>query len=32
VTLLGIQADQIIWALLYIETLSGEWQERLLSD
>jgi ketosteroid isomerase-like protein len=32
VTLMGIQADQIIWARLYIETLSGDWQERLLSD
>jgi hypothetical protein len=30
--LMGIQADQIIWARLYIETLSGDWQERLLSD
>src|SRR5690242_1300202 len=32
VTLMSIQADQIIWARLYIETLSGDWQERLLSD
>jgi len=32
VTLMGIQADQLIWARLYIETLSGDWQERLLSD
>ena len=32
VTLQGIQADQIIWARMYIETLSGDWQERLLSD
>ncbi len=24
--------DQFIWARLYIETLSGDWQERLLSD
>jgi len=32
VTLQGIQADQIIWARMYIETLSGDWQERLLPD
>ncbi len=32
VSLLGIQADQIIWARLYIETLSGDWQQRLLAD
>jgi len=32
VILQGIQADQIIWSRQYIETLSGDWQERLLSD
>ena len=32
VTIQSIQGDQIAWARLYIETLSGDWQERLLSD
>jgi predicted SnoaL-like aldol condensation-catalyzing enzyme len=32
VTIQRIQAGQIAWARLYIETLSGDWQERLVSD
>jgi ketosteroid isomerase-like protein len=29
VTIQSIQEDQMAWARLYIETLSGDWQERL---
>jgi ketosteroid isomerase-like protein len=29
VTIQSIQEDQIAWARSYIETLSGDWQERL---
>ncbi|TMD70075.1 MAG: nuclear transport factor 2 family protein [Chloroflexi bacterium] len=32
VAIQSIQGDQIAWARLYIETLSGDWQERLVSD
>ena len=32
VTLQSNQADQISWTRLYMETLSGDWQDRLQSD